>query len=174
MSARLIVLGMLLVASPFAAAQQIYRWVDANGNVSFSSTPPPGAAAQPVELPPSPTPAQVEAARERERSIQELGTQLSQQRADREAQLAEERQAASLSAQPPPQPQQDSGVTGDTGWWIPPYPPHRPGIRPPIRPIPPVRPFPGRNPTQSDDNPVYWPRDPVVVPRPMPRPMPLR
>lgn len=174
MSARLIVLGMLLVASPFTAAQQIYKWVDASGNVTYSSTPPPGAAAQQVDLPPAPPPSEIEAARQREQSLQQLGDQLYQDRQAREAQLAQERQAASASAQPPPQPQEDSGVTGDTGWWIPPYPPYRRDIRPPIRPIPPVRPFPGRNPTQSDDNPVYWPRDPVVVPRPMPRPMPLR
>jgi hypothetical protein len=171
MSVRLLVVGMLLVASPLAAAEQIYKWVDASGNVTYSSTPPPGAAAQTVDLPPAPPPAEIEAARERERSLQELGDQMSQQRQDREAQAAQERQAASAAAalQPPAQPPQDAGVTGDTDWWIPGY---GPGVRPPFPPGRPVRPPPGSDPTQPPDNPVYWPREPRVPPGP--RPMPLR
>jgi hypothetical protein len=172
MSARLIVFGMLLITSPFAAAQQIYKWVDASGNVTYSSTPPPGASAQPVDLPPAPPPSEIEAARQREQALQQLGDQLYQDRQAREAQLAQERQAASAAAQPPTQPPQDSGVTGDTGWWIPPYPPYRPDFRPPHPPRPPPKPQPGRDPTEPPDNPVYWPREPRVPPGP--RPMPLR
>jgi hypothetical protein len=181
MLAPLLVAAVILATPAVVAADPIYRWVDANGNVSFSSTPPPGAAAQPVELPPSPTPAQVEAARERERSIQELGTQLSQQRADREAQLAEERQAARAeAAQAPVQPIQDSSITPDDGWWIPAYPPvHRP-IRPRPPPGRPVPPPPGRDPTAPPDHPAFWPREPWLppdvrpIPRPLPAPLPAR
>jgi hypothetical protein len=173
MHAPLLIAAVVLATPAVVAADPIYRWVDANGNVGFSSTPPPGATAQPVELPPSPTPEQVEAARERERSIQELGAQLSQQRADREAQLANERQAA----QAPVQPIQESGVTTDSGWWIPAYPPVRPPLLPRPPPGRPVQPPPGRDPTAPPDHPAFWPREPWlrpdVRPTPLPRPRPL-
>jgi hypothetical protein len=176
MPAPLLVAAVLLAVPAAVSADQIYRWVDASGNVTFSSTPPPGAAAQPVELPPSPTPAQVEAARERERSIQDLGTQLSQQRADREAQLAEERQATRAQAAPSPvEPIQDGGGATDSGWWVPAYPPIRPPLGPRPPPGRPVPPPPGRDPTAPPDHPAFWPREPWLPPdvRPTPRPRPV-
>lgn len=169
MFARVLFVGMLMIASPLATGQQIYKWVDASGNVTYSSTPPPGAAAQPVDLPPAPPPAEIEAARQREQSLQEVGNQMSQDRQQREAQFAQEQAASGAAVQPPAQPSQDSDVTGDTGWWIPAYPPYRRDIRPPYPPRPPLKPLPGQDPT---DNPAYWPREPVVPPGP--RPMPLR
>lgn len=176
MHAPLLAAAVILATPAVVAADPIYRWVDANGNVSFSSTPPPGAAAQPVELPPSPTPAQVEAARERERSIQELGDQLSQERASRETQEAEARRAAraDAAAQAPIPPLEESGIATRSGWWIPAFPPvHRPihPRPPPGRPVPPP---PGRDPTAPPDHPAFWPREPWLPPdvRPTPRPRP--
>lgn len=176
-------LAMLMAASPFAVGEQIYKWVDAKGNVTYSSTPPPGTAAQTVELPAAPPPGEAEAARDRERALQELGDQLSQERRDREAQLTEEREAARAEAalEPPPQPLQETGVDTSSGWWIPAFPGIGPGVRPPLnRPIfpgRPVQPPPGRDPTQPPDHPIYWPREPVlrpdVRPSPPPRPAPL-
>jgi Domain of unknown function (DUF4124) len=171
MFARLLFVGMLVIASPLATGQQIYKWVDASGNVTYSSTPPPGAAARPVDLPPAPPPAEIEAARQREQSLQELGNQMSQDRQQREAQFAQEQAASGAAVQPPAPPLQDSGVDTDGGWWIPAYPWHRRDIHPPRPPLGPVRPPPGQDPT---DNPAYWPREPVVPPGPRPRPMPLR
>lgn len=170
MLVRLLVAGMLLAVGAVVAGDQVYKWVDASGNVTYSSTPPPGAAAQPVDLPPVPPAAEIEAARQREHSLQELGDQLSQDRLDREAQLAEERKAARAEAalQPPVQPVPDPGIDADSGWWIPAYPGYWPGDRPPgsrpVLPGRPVRPPPGRNPTHPLDDPVYWPREPVLPP----------
>ena len=49
---------MLALATSLAAADQVYKWVDPQGNVHFSQTPPPGAtAAKPVTVyvpPPDP------------------------------------------------------------------------------------------------------------------------
>ena len=42
---------LLALAAPLPAAQ-IYRYVDEEGNVVFTSQPPVGQAAEPVELPP--------------------------------------------------------------------------------------------------------------------------
>jgi len=38
-----------LLASIPASAQQIHRWVDADGRVRYSDKPPPGVASRPVE-----------------------------------------------------------------------------------------------------------------------------
>jgi hypothetical protein len=183
MPSPLMVAAMLLAATPVAVGEQIYKWIDASGNVTYSSTPPPDAAAQADDQPASPPPGEIEAARDRERSLQELGDQLSQERQDREAQLAEERKAARAEAalQPPVQPLQESGVGTDDGWWVPAYPGYGPGVRPPLHPpvLPgrPVKPPPGRDPTQPPDHPAYWPREPLVppddAPPPPPRPAPL-
>jgi hypothetical protein len=167
MIARILFAASLLVALP-AAAQQVYRWVDANGNVNFSSTPPPDArAAEPVDLPPTPSAEEVEAARQREQSLQQLGDQLSQERQDRESQRAEERKAAQEAAapqQPPPQPS-DSGDDWSYGWWIPGQPNYRPHPRPrPPWPERPVPPGPRRDPTAPPDHPAFWPREPVLPP----------
>lgn len=181
MSVRLLAVGVLVLASPLAAAQQIYKWVDSSGHVTYSATPPPGAAAHVVDLPPAPPPDAIEAARQRERSLQELGDQLSQDRQERSAQLAQERQAASAAVAPPPvQPPQDTGIRADAGWWLPANPPRPPGIRPSFPLLVPVRPPPGRDPTAPPDHPVFWPRKPVLPPenwpspppRPLPRPLP--
>jgi len=179
MIARILVAAGLFVALP-AAAQHVYRWVDADGKVTFSSTPPPeGKAAETVELPPTPSADAIEAARQREQSLQQLGDQLSQQRREREAQRAEERRAAREEAalqQPPPQPT-ESDDDWSYGWWIPGRPDfHRPRPRPPW-PERPVPPGPRRDPTAPPDHPAFWPREPVLPPatrpgRPM-EPMPL-
>ncbi len=166
MLARSLVAAGLLVALP-AAAQQVYKWVDANGNVNFSSTPPPDArAAEPVDLPPTPSAEEVEAARQREQSLQQLGDSLSKERQDREAQRAEERKAAREEAalQQPVPTQTDSDDDWGYGWWIPGRPDvHRPRPRPPW-PERPVPPGPRRDPTAPPDHPAFWPREPVLPP----------
>jgi hypothetical protein len=174
-----LIAAALVAASPLAAGEQIYKWVDARGNVTYSSTPPPGTAAQPVDLPPEPPPGAAEAARAREQSIRDLGDQLSQERRDREAELAEQRKAARDQAapEPPAQPLDASGIDASSGWWIPARPRFRPGGRP-FLPTRPVQPPPGRDPTAPPDHPIYWPREPVLPPddwsppslRPLPRP----
>jgi hypothetical protein len=159
----------LLVAAGIVDANQIYRWVDTNGKVTFSSTPPPeGKQADVVDLPPPPSPESVEAQRERERAIADLGGELQQRRLDREAQQAEElRTARERTAVQPPAPStldEPSGYSYGSGWnggWIPTHPRPRPPRPPwPERPVPPPNLDP-RNP----DHPAFWPREPLPVPR---------
>lgn len=183
MIARLLVVAGLLTALP-VAAQQVYKSVDANGNVTYSSTPPPDArAAEPVDLPPTPPAAEIEAAQQREKSLQELGDQLSQERQELEAKRAEERKAVREEAalQQPAQTPADSGDDWGYGWWIPGYPNYRPHPHPrPPYPPRPVPPRPDRDPTAPPDHPAYWPREPVLPPvtgpgRPVePLPLPSR
>jgi hypothetical protein len=136
MIARVLVAAGLLVALP-AAAQHVYRWVDADGKVTFSSMPPPeGKAAEAVELLPTPSADAIEAARQREQSLQQP---------------------------PPPQPT-ESDDAWSYGWWIPGRPDfHRPRPRPPW-PERPVPPGPRRDPTAPPDHPAFWPREPVLPP----------
>jgi len=47
-ASRLLVL--LLLATGFAAAQEVYIWTDGDGNPAYGDSPPPGADAQPVPL----------------------------------------------------------------------------------------------------------------------------
>jgi hypothetical protein len=162
-----------LLAAGSVGADQIYRWVDASGKVTFYSTPPPeGKQASVVDLPPPPSPESIEAQRERERAIADLGSELQQRRLDREAQQAEELRAARERAatQPPPpaafqEPPDYFYGSGWNGGWIRPRPPRPP--RPPWheRPVPPPD-QDHRNP----DHPAFWPREPL--PSPLPSPLP--
>ena len=65
---RILMLCVLLVTR--AAAAEIYRWVDENGEVHFSDRPRPGAST--VRVPKAPAPAPAEAGRaERQRRLLE-------------------------------------------------------------------------------------------------------
>lgn len=44
---------MLAVAAAAAQAGSVYRWVDKDGTVVFGDEPPPGSAAQEIEIPPA-------------------------------------------------------------------------------------------------------------------------
>jgi hypothetical protein len=54
---------MAMLAMSAALAAEVYRWVDANGVTQYGSTPPPGARATRVDVPPSPAPAPTTASR---------------------------------------------------------------------------------------------------------------
>jgi len=164
----LVPLLTLVLATETGGAEQIYRWVDANGKVTFSSTPPPeGKQAEVIDLPPPPSPESVEAQRERERAIADLGGELQQRRLDREAQQAEELRAARerRAAEPPPpssfdEPPDTFYGSGWGGGWLPPRPrPPRPPW--PERPVPPPD-MDHRNP----DHPAFWAREPLPLPLP--------
>jgi hypothetical protein len=54
-----------------AGADTIYKTIDAQGNVSFSNTPPaPGVEAQQIELSPGPTPAEQQQSIQQERNLE--------------------------------------------------------------------------------------------------------
>ena len=70
-----------LGAAQAAQAQGIYKWVDERGRVTYSSTPPPaGREAREVQLPPGPTPDQVEAARARAESLRQQTERMAEER----------------------------------------------------------------------------------------------
>jgi hypothetical protein len=78
-----------------AMAETIYKSVDAEGNVTFSSTPPAGVEAQQIELQPAPTQA------EEQQSIEEMKN------------LEEESNALDQEVTPPPQEQEETAVQPD-------------------------------------------------------------
>lgn len=54
---RCLVLGVALLGPGHAPAQEVYKWVDAQGVTHYtSSPPPPGVAAKVLQAPPAPTP----------------------------------------------------------------------------------------------------------------------
>jgi hypothetical protein len=78
-----------------AMAETIYKSVDAEGNVTFSSTPPAGVEAQQIELQPAPTQA------EEQQSIEEMKN------------LEEQSNALDQEVTPPPQEQEETAVQPD-------------------------------------------------------------
>jgi hypothetical protein len=75
-----------LGAAQAGQAQGIYKWVDERGRVTYSSTPPPaGREAREVQLPPGPTPEQVEAARARAESVRQQTERMAEERRSRGA-----------------------------------------------------------------------------------------
>lgn len=82
------VILLLLVWSLFAHAQTVYKTVDEEGRVSYSTTPPEDAsAAEQLAPPPEPSPEAVEAAKQRQ---QELEQAADRRREERQQQLQAE------------------------------------------------------------------------------------
>ena len=157
-------LGLLFMLSTVqmtAAAQQVYRSVDPQGNIIYSDNPPADAAQiQNVELPPGPTEEQVEQAQQRGRAIQESADKMASEREAREKIAAEKRreeQQRQLAAEQEAriarlEAMQRNQDYWDYGVYYPRYP-RPPIIEHPIeRPDRPVtRPQPGLPPVQGLD-----------------------
>lgn len=100
----LILAGTFAIAISTAAEaqQQVYRSVDAQGNVSFSAEPPSGANVrnvESIELQPGPSEADRQAAEARARDIQQAADAYAQQRqAAREAAAGQQSDAAPTSS----------------------------------------------------------------------------
>jgi hypothetical protein len=133
---------LLLTANPAAAADTLYKWVDCDGTVTYSSTPPPaGAPAEELKIAPPPSDEAVREAAERAQRAAERARELEAQRAREAADEAAEA-ARRRAAQPPPP------VIVEVPVYVPQpiyyYPPilrpPRPPVRPPHPPAPP--PFP--------------------------------
>ena len=87
-------IGMLCIYILLAGNAQaaIYKWVDENGDVQYSQTPPPsGVAGETIEPPPQTvdTETATKQLNEQERQFEELRKQR-QEQADKEAQAADE------------------------------------------------------------------------------------
>ena len=86
---------LLTLLAGTAAAEQIYRSVDAEGNVTFSSTPPADAAAvEAVSVPPGPSAEQQQEARERMQRQEATASEMGEARANRTQQQNEAGPAA--------------------------------------------------------------------------------
>ena len=101
--------AITLSAAPLldtAVAETIYKSVDAEGNVTFSNTPPPeGVEAQQLEIEPGPTPAQQQQSIETEQNLETMSNEIPV-----ETPAAEQQQPL---VQPTTEYQQDSGDSGD-------------------------------------------------------------
>lgn len=144
MTARMLAIGGLLIAAQAGAQQEVYKWVDANGSVTYSETPPPGgASSEAVDLLPAPTPADVEAAQQRVQTAQDLSDQMGKERAERATEMELQHRAAveQSGQQQTDEPPLDGGNHGGFGWW--PYTPtYAPSYQPDYRPWPPPPPPP--------------------------------
>ena len=105
-----ITLATSLLCIP-ALAETIYKSIDAEGNVTFSSTPPAGVDAQQIELQAGPTPAQQQQSTEEEQNLETQSNEMYQETVEEnpaEAQEQPEEQPVSED-QPVGEDQQDSG-----------------------------------------------------------------
>jgi len=71
------------LGSATALADTIYKTIDAQGNVSFSNTPPPaGVEAQQIELSPGPTPAEQQQGVQQEQNLEEQSNAIPDQESE--------------------------------------------------------------------------------------------
>ncbi|MDX1433551.1 MAG: DUF4124 domain-containing protein [Gammaproteobacteria bacterium] len=95
MSLRSMAFCALLCASHQASAYGIYKSVDAEGNVTYSSSPQPsGGRVERVHLPPAPSQASVDEALAREQQIEAAGNAIAAERQARAREQAEGVEAA--------------------------------------------------------------------------------
>ena len=94
-----LIIALALITLSASAFGKIYKWVDENGKVHYSDSPPPGDTAKQVELPPQPSEESLQRGRE------EIARRIQNQRDDsaarrqakeeqREARDEQERKAA--------------------------------------------------------------------------------
>jgi len=99
-----ITLGTSLLCIP-ALAETIYKSIDAEGNVTFSSTPPAGVEAQQIELQAGPTPAQQQQSTEEEQNLETQSNEMYQETVEENPAEAQEQP----EEQPVSEDQQESG-----------------------------------------------------------------
>ena len=124
------------------AQQQVYKWTDAAGNITYSDQPPPaGYGAEQLQMPAAPSAADVDASRERTEAMQRRTEELAQERRLREQRAAEAAQQAAAQAKAA-EPVEKADSYNNNSYYNPNYPSHRPIIRPrPPRPLRPTRPI---------------------------------
>jgi hypothetical protein len=143
------VLGLFLLAGN-AVAEPIYRSVDADGNVTFSSEPPADAVnVDEVKVQPGPSAAAQQAARERMQAQEATASELGEARASRVPQRPEPGPREPAVVEPVEPVNQYYGY---------PYRKPRPGYQRPERPV------------QLPERPIRPPARPIQLPaRPVPR-----
>lgn len=129
---------VLLAIAPVVFSAPVYQWKDASGRTIYSDHPPPaGVAAEQIKMPAPPSAADVEAAQQRTKAMQEQTEQLREERLQREQRAAEA--AKQAAPEQPPAPEEEPG---QNSYYDPQdYDPSRP--RPPrgdmpVRPVQPI------------------------------------
>lgn len=85
-----VLIMLFILAIPFAAAAEVYKWVDENGVVHYSETPPPDRTTETVEVPEAPgTAPATEAEGVYDAAIAEMGARREQRESLREQEAAE-------------------------------------------------------------------------------------
>jgi hypothetical protein len=91
-------LGLLLLLAATAAAEPIYKSVDRDGRVSYSSEPPADAETTLLFTPtPPPSEAQVREAQQQHEQFEEYNAQRAQERKERAEEAMRQRAAAGLT-----------------------------------------------------------------------------
>ncbi len=89
---------LLLLAATAVSADQVYRWVDKNGNVHYSQTPPPASQVQVTKANINAPPPDAAAAKDAQNLVQQMKQrqqqeEMSKQQAQIEAQKQAQKQA---------------------------------------------------------------------------------
>lgn len=111
--------ALLVFANGNAVGEQVFRSIDADGNVTFSSSPPPPNSAARVDtitLPPGPTPEQQAAAEARLREIEAQTRRQAEERAARQANRASDADAARRNLEQAEQDLAAARERGDGDW----------------------------------------------------------
>jgi len=139
--ARRVLLALLVLLATAAPAGTVYKWIEPDGSITFSSTPPPeGEAVEELEaLPVAPPPSEVDR-QEADRRVKAMRELAAEMERDRKARAESARSARAIPtlptpaappAPPPPNPLGEKLVFDD--WWT---GPARPGESPPAAPAP--------------------------------------
>lgn len=116
---RLIVIAFSFLLPPAAGAQTVYKSVDAQGNVTYSSTPPDSRSAKSIEevtIAPPPPESQVREAEERMRRVETEATQARKARADQGKQRSQSVSDAEDALQQARIELQEARIQGDDDW----------------------------------------------------------
>jgi hypothetical protein len=147
----------VIVIALFASgviAQPLYKSVNAQGEVTFSDSPPPNAVeVQEVQVQPGPSEAQQQESAERVKRMQSQANDLGAANAERTRQRQQAQQGQQQAKENEVQPVTDY----NNGYSYPNRPLYPPVIKPPMRPEHPIAPGgPGR--------PAQLPAAPIVSP----------
>lgn len=128
--------GLALLLGGLASAAPVYKYVDEDGNVTYSEVPPPREDVETVRVQPNLPPGREESAQERLQRMQDVSSELEEARQGREGARAE-RGARQPTAQPQTVWPDDRASDRYPYRYFPQRPPASPG-RPPVGIRPPV------------------------------------
>ncbi len=108
-----------LLVLPTAGAQTVYKSIDDQGEVTYSSTPPPPGDAQVVErvpIAPPPPESEVQAAEQRMRELEIESARSDRERAESKAQQSQSVAAAEAELAKARAELEDAKIQGDDDW----------------------------------------------------------